>query len=382
MKKITAAVFAALALPAIASAAQVEVFGKIDLGLLYTHTDAGVGASEDTLALSSGNFLASRFGLKGSEKISDTTTVGFLLENGFQADSGAMNQTGRLFDRGSWLYVRDTNAGELAAGRIGILRSSAADYSYFLLGARISPFGSGWSAVGSPMYVTPFFGVLKDNTLSYVSPSMNGVKVHVQYAMGDNEENKSSSDRYYGVAVTYDNSNFQLVALLDTLNEKSYSTATNQTKDAHDAWTLTLGGNMTFGWGKAYAWGQYFEDANTLMGLPGLSSYKPFQNLDRIKGWTASAAVSFPLAGGDMMAQASYLNADYKDDLNAAAKAATGDELSRYVFSMGYRYHLSKTLKLYAAGTYYKDVVANTGAGAGFKNPSVVQLMGGLCYFF
>ncbi len=198
------------------------VYGKADLGLVYSHVDAGSGEAVDNLSMQSGNFLASRFGFKGEEDISAQTKVGFVLENGFEVDSGSMKTNGTIFDRGSWLYVRNQDYGEVAAGKIGILRSSAADYSYFVLGARVSPFGSGWNAAGSPSYMMPFYGVIRDNTLAYVSPSMNGLKIHAQYSMGTNEyENKPSTDRYYGVAATYDHDRFQLVALLDTLNENS-----------------------------------------------------------------------------------------------------------------------------------------------------------------
>lgn len=236
------------------------VYGKADLGLVYSHVDAGSGEAVDNLSMQSGNFLASRFGFKGEEDISAQTKVGFVLENGFEVDSGSMKTNGTIFDRGSWLYVRNQDYGEVAAGKIGILRSSAADYSYFVLGARVSPFGSGWNAAGSPSYMMPFYGVIRDNTLAYVSPSMNGLKIHAQYSMGTNEyENKPSTDRYYGVAATYDHDRFQLVALLDTLNENS-----SNKDDVDDSWGITLGGNATFDFGKVYAWTKYFKDANSI----------------------------------------------------------------------------------------------------------------------
>ena len=371
--------FAAMAPLAASQAADVTVYGKVDLGLVYSHADAGVGASESTFQMQSGNFLASRFGFKGEEELSDRTKVGFVLENGFEADSGALKTSGTIFDRGSWLFVRNQDWGELAAGKIGILRSSAADYSYFVLGARVSPFGSGWNAAGSPMYMMPFYGVLRDNTLAYVSPSMNGLKIHAQYAMGSNEyENKPSTDRYYGVAATYDHDRFQLVALLDSLNENS------KDKDGvNDSWGLTLGGNATFDFAKVYGWAQYFKDANTLMGLPGLTDYKLFNGLDEISGYSVNAAINKTIGSGNFMLMASYMNAEPDDEMTDLQRSQVGDELDRYSLSVGYLHHLSKTLKFYAAATYYKDKVDfKTADGTEFHNPSVVQIMSGLCLSF
>ena len=51
--------------------------------------DWAPGKSTDTVQMDSGNYLGSRFGLKGEEKITDTTSVGFILENGFSSDTGS-----------------------------------------------------------------------------------------------------------------------------------------------------------------------------------------------------------------------------------------------------------------------------------------------------
>lgn len=364
----------------VSHAAFVTVYGKADLGLVYSHVDAGSGEAVDNLSMQSGNFLASRFGFKGEEDISAQTKVCFVLENGFEVDSGSMKTNGTIFDRGSWLYVRNQDYGEVAAGKIGILRSSAADYSYFVLGARVSPFGSGWNAAGSPSYMMPFYGVIRDNTLAYVSPSMNGLKIHAQYSMGTNEyENKPSTDRYYGVAATYDHDRFQLVALLDTLNENS-----SNKDDVDDSWGITLGGNATFDFGKVYAWTQYFKDANSIWGLPGLDNYKLFDGLDEISGYSINAAFNKPIGKANLMLSIGYMDAEPDDNMTyLQRRSQVGDKLERYTASLGYLYHFSQTLKFYAAASYYKDKIDMTTAdGTRSDNPSTFHVMSGLCLSF
>lgn len=51
--------------------------------------------------MDSGNSTASVFGIQGSENLSDTLAVGFVLEHGFDADTGAKSDADRFFDQES-----------------------------------------------------------------------------------------------------------------------------------------------------------------------------------------------------------------------------------------------------------------------------------------
>ena len=72
MKKTLAAVAVLGAFAGSALAADVTLYGKIDLGLQYKNVNPDVEgvASEDSWGMNSGNSASSRFGLKGSEEIS------------------------------------------------------------------------------------------------------------------------------------------------------------------------------------------------------------------------------------------------------------------------------------------------------------------------
>ena len=75
-------------------AADVTMYGKVDLGLQYKTSEVTVGdktmVDEDTFSMENGRNSASRFGIKGSEDLGNGMKVSFQLENGFKADSGAL----------------------------------------------------------------------------------------------------------------------------------------------------------------------------------------------------------------------------------------------------------------------------------------------------
>ena len=97
MKKQLLAVTVASAFASTAFAANVTVYGTVDTGLVYNNTSFG-GAMTDAkdsnkFSMDSGVLGGTKFGLKGSEDLGDGYSVSFQLENGFDSDTGAMNQT-------------------------------------------------------------------------------------------------------------------------------------------------------------------------------------------------------------------------------------------------------------------------------------------------
>ena len=67
------------------------------MGLKYTHNDTDEQGADatDSLEMKSGSQSGSRFGLKGSEDLGNGLKVGFVLENGFDADTGSLGNDGR-----------------------------------------------------------------------------------------------------------------------------------------------------------------------------------------------------------------------------------------------------------------------------------------------
>ena len=172
MKKTLAAVAVLGAFAGSALAADVTLYGRVDTGLKYMHTDLDVAGQDATndWAMTSGNSTGSRFGIKGSEQIADGLTVGFQLENGFDSDSGKFGDKERMFNRESRLYVT-TEFGEIAMGRYGRLASDAGAYS--MRGNFIG--GSSWGSmtIGSEVVFAKTDSRL-DNMVTYKSPKFGG----------------------------------------------------------------------------------------------------------------------------------------------------------------------------------------------------------------
>jgi len=111
MPALAAALLATL-LPAAAQAqATVSIYGSIDAGLRYqTNTDA---AGRGKLTMSSGNFYSNRLGFRGAEDLGNGLKARFQLESGFNAKTGALDNTNNvLFNRtaavglgGKWGYI-------------------------------------------------------------------------------------------------------------------------------------------------------------------------------------------------------------------------------------------------------------------------------------
>lgn len=381
--------FAALTATGLAEAAQVTIGGKIDTGLTYTHADGGVAPKSDSLEMSSGNYLANRIIIRGYEDISDATRVGFYLESGFDSDTGAMKTDNTLFDRGSWLYVKNQTWGQLSMGRIGLLRTGATPLNYFTTGERINPFGTGWGGAAQPMYITPFAEQLRSNMVHWQSAKVNGFAMSAQYSMGngEGEENKASSDRYAALSVTYDGEKTALVGMVDWMNEKSASAdgTTPENSDPKDAFSVMLGGNVDFGFAKFYAWAQWFEDWNRIMMIPGnVSGYEPPLTGDEISGYTLTLASRIPAWGGFINLQASYMDADNNVAFKQGANMSDDKDMTRLGLFAGYEYHLSKRTVLYTAASFYKDDITIVSANGSkvAEDPTSLQIMAGLEFDF
>ena len=104
MKKTLAALAVLGAFAGSAAAADVQLYGVVDEGFIYTNTKVTDEKSDNQFQLGSGLNLGSRWGLKGTEDLGNGYKVGFKLESGFNADTGTL-QENRLFRREAGLTL-------------------------------------------------------------------------------------------------------------------------------------------------------------------------------------------------------------------------------------------------------------------------------------
>lgn len=380
MKKTLAAVAVLGAFAGSALAADVQLYGVVDTGLRYTHFDGDAAAAGydavDKFEMKSGQQSGSRFGFKGTEDLGNGLTVGFILENQFNSDDGSLSDSDHFFRREASLFL-EGGFGKIAMGRIGSINNGVSSWAQF---GMLSAFGTSWDysaqigtwAVGAGIW---------DNMIAYQTPTFAGFTVYAQYGMGsNNNENESSSDRYYALGAKYANGPLNLYLAVDSINYQTADLTGVNADDIDDSLTVTFGGNYDFEVVKLFAGAQYYDEAkiSTAFGLLDSADYNATTYAGKFKGWSLGVSASIPAAGGQVLVGAGYMDAEAAD----SQKAAKDDELTRWVVSAGYDYPLSKRTNVYGILTYAQDSLDYTVTTAKDQDPTVFAAMIGLRHKF
>ncbi len=352
MKKTLAAVAVLGAFAGSALAADVQLYGIVDLGVGYNHIDVDglkVDGDKDKFEMKSGQASGSRWGIKGTEDLGNGLTVGFILEDGFDADTGSEDKTKVMFNRESSLFI-EGGFGKLAMGRMGSLNNGQSSWAKV---GMINAFGtSDWGSysaqVGSIMATAGQW----DNMIAYQTPDFAGFKVHAQYGMGTNDnENESRSDRYYALGATYNNGPFAGYFAVDSINYQTADLdAGVDADDIDDSLTVTLGGSYDFEVVKVYLGAQYYDEVK-LSGFSGPIKDAGVGQTCKVKGYGLSLTGDAPLLGGKAMFGIGYTDAETADSQDKAQDV----DFQRYVVSVGYDYPFSKRTDVYAVASYMQD---------------------------
>lgn len=368
-----------------AMAADVNVYGVVDLGLMYNHTKSEAGTTadaitttkDDSLTMKSGMNAGSRFGLRGSEDLGNGMTVSFKLENGFDADSGKLGQDGRLFGREATLTLSGA-FGQVSFGRMGGVASAAGTYDYvYAIGDAFDGFDN---SIGGLVQSSRY-----DNMIAYQTPEFAGMKVLAQYSFKNNtvandddkalgDEGKTSANRYASLAAVGQYGNLNLVAAYELQNFR-HAPAEAATPGAHpdDQHTFYFGGNYDFGVTKVFALAQSFQNVRSLNGL------KAVADEDGIDGFGAQIGAQTPVLGGLLTTAFYYANGD-RDN------ATQEEESNYYGLAARYEYSLSKrTTAYFGAGYAQQEVKVNLRAADAkdYKlDKKLVQAYAGLKHTF
>ena len=342
MKKTLAAVAVLGAFAGSALAADVTLYGKVDLGLHYQGVKAEIDGLKDIKTnnwdVKSGGNSASRWGIKGSEQISEGLTVGFKLEDGIKADNGT---TGDMFDREASLYVA-TDFGTLYMGRMGALDSTTGSVG-MIDGFAVTTGNS--DVIGSYDIAMQAHSRL-NNSIAYVSPEFAGVKVHAMVSLGDdsgevtidgekiklNKEGSSNVDRYYGLGAKGQWGALGAVAIVSQV-DKGHDILATTNFQPDDVMNYTAGVNYDFGFAKMALMANYMDAGETELG-------------EEDSAWGVHYSVGAPLPVGYLEAVVAY--GEEKTEVTG------GDDEKIKNFNVGamYKYPLSKRTYLYAGAGY------------------------------
>lgn len=108
------------------SQSSVTLYGVVDASIEFTNhvgvvpTAANAfnpGAGNQVVRLNSGGLSGSRWGIRGVEDLGSGLQALFVLENGFNEDTGTVQQSGRLFGRQAFTGLKSVQYGQLTLGR-------------------------------------------------------------------------------------------------------------------------------------------------------------------------------------------------------------------------------------------------------------------------
>lgn len=382
-KKLIAVAVLGACVAGSAFAANVDVYGRIDTGLSYVHYDeTGLSDAKDTLSLDSGNSSGNRWGLKGSEDLGNGYQVGFVLEGGFDADTGALG-AGGIFAREATLRVSGP-FGSIYAGRMGRIGSDAGSVGFYA--GSVSPFGSGWGKMAGHFAVTANYDSRYNNALAYVSPKVGPVTVYAQYTMGNATENESGDDRLFSLGAQADFGALQVLGLVEYLNKKSVADTTVYDDSQYDdSYTINLGGSYDFSVAKVFLAGQYFKAAPNYAGMKANYANDP-RVLNKEWRWSfdgfgVNVGATAPIGAGEFLVSAGYGKGDVNYNTQDAKISADA-----YIIQVGYTYPFSKRTNLYAGAGYMQtsmeDGFTNTDGTTSDKDFKTTQVMFGLLHKF
>ncbi|MGF6916974.1 porin [Paraburkholderia sp. 40] len=326
----------------------VTLYGLVDESIQYVNNATPHGGS--LVQMFGGNLQGNRFGLKGTEDLGGGLKAIFQLENGFDINTGKLQQGGSMFGRQAYVGLTGDTWGTFTAGR-----------QYDPLVDMIQPltgdnyFGSTFATPGDVDNNDNSFRVI--NSMKYVSPVWSGFQFEGLYALGGVAGATGSGQTWSGAA-TYATGPFSIAA--------GYLHASNAnspvTRAANDGWAGTAAPGATF-------------DTNFPANAGINAAYAAAKSIG-----IASAAVQY--VTGPWTANLSYSNAQYKPDASSGFATTQKYEVGRaylgyqltpaalvgvgYAYtkghgdasatynqvSLGGDYSLSKRTDLYAVGAW------------------------------
>ena len=346
MKKnmVALAVTAAFALPAFAQSS-ITLYGVIDEGINYT-SNAG---DKSAYQLESGYAQGSRWGLKGSEDLGSGLKAIFDLENGFDVNSGGLQEGARIFGRQAFVGLTAANYGTLTLGR---QYDSVVDYL-----APTTANGN-W---GGYLLSHPYDNDNTDNsfrvnnTVKYMSPSFAGLQFGGTYSFSN--ETGFANNRTYSLGGQYTNGGLLVgAAYLDANNPGLTTDGSTATDDANfiSERLRIFGGGINYTFGAATVG---FAYSNTNVGQPSATDTSVYVGaITPPNGGTLTALKfqNFEVNGKYQFTPAFFVGVQYVYTA-ATMDATSGNENPKYhTFGLMADYNLSKRTDFYFQAAYQK----------------------------
>jgi predicted porin len=261
------------------------------------------------------NNNASRWGLKGTEDLGDGLKASFLLESGFDSDTGRSTQAGSMFGREAWLGLE----GGFGRVRLGNMGATA---MYYATADYISMHNHDTGISADAFYLYPGSS---SNTIAYNTPSMGGLVLEVQYGLKERTPLTPDVKDTFVVAANYDNGPLHLGAGFVRGPASGLGLVTQKAtqvglRAAYDMGPVTLGAY--------YIYDQWKDVTGAFVA-------------DNLKRHTARLAAMYTVGQSEFHANVGWAS---KIKLNTG----TQDGTDSIQYTIGYNYNLSKRTKIYS----------------------------------
>lgn len=364
-KKSLIAAASLAALSSGAYAADISLYGVMDLGFTYTHTSHQ--NKGDTFEMSNNMYAGSRFGIKGTENLGDNLKVGFILENGFAPDTGALAVSGSIFNRESQLYLQG-DWGQLGFGRVGAFSSGSSSLSWYW---DMEPFETGYTDAGIQASQINVWR-LNSNTIYYISPTFAGFKIGAQYSLTGNTDATAQEDarwsennHFANLALRWDGATTRALLGVEW-DQYGDPVKTNDGKDMDrdDAWNVKLVGAWNpngsaftlYGGASWYKNQARFSDSTwdadpwfAYVDDDGKTHEGTFNNSGKaLEGYSLYLGARYTVGNANWLAMVQYLDGENKGALTQTEES----DYKRIVASVGCHYWFSKRTMLYTIASF------------------------------
>ncbi|MEM5330537.1 porin [Paraburkholderia sp. JHI2823] len=368
MKKSLLALAALGAFAGVAHAqSSVTLYGIIDEGFNINTNYGG----KHLYNLSSGVLQGSRFGLRGAEDLGGGLKAVFVLENGFDVNTGALGQGGLMFGRQAYVGLSSSQFGTVTLGR---QYDSVVDY--------VGPLGAGeqWGGyiVAHPDDLDNFNNAYRtNNTVKFTSVDYAGLKFGGTYSFGGQAGN-FTGNQIWSLGAGYSNGPLTLgVGYLNARTPAASGGLFNNgpTPTTPPAAALTAGKNPVYsgfqtantyqviGAGGAYTFGAatfgltYSNVSFRNLGavtITGVPAYQRGANAN-FNNVEASFKYQFTPA---WLAGFAF---DYTDGSSVSLANGTSNGGAKYFqYALGTDYFLSKRTDVYLVGVYQHATGTNS----------------------
>jgi predicted porin len=214
----------------------VTLYGLVDTYVEWDRVGNPVGNTITNTKLSAGGLSGPRWGLRGSEDLGGGNNAIFVLEGGYNSDTGTLGQGGRLFGRQGFVGFNGQWGTFVAGRQYAPIFYTQADSDT-----------DGFSTFSQPAHLANINGntLRQDNQIRYESPALGTFKGMVSYAPGENPSNAAggtTAGRIVGANFTLGAGPVNIVGGYHRENATAAAVATLNTKTIY-----ALGANSKFG---------------------------------------------------------------------------------------------------------------------------------------